>query len=323
MNFQYKNSSLINESGFNELLPLLQSYSKQLQLVVNSHTFDAPESSVNLPSDKNLLEIVMKMVKKKISSKLKYIVDIGIGGSNLGTKAVYDALYGFYDVLEPNRFPKMIFLDTTDENLLLKCSKLIQTLENKDEFLINTISKSGGTTETIANLEIILRELESKFGDVHERLVITTDEGSKLWELAYKNGVDVLPIPKTVGGRFSVLSAVGLLPLACCSIDVDSLRKGAEKMRTMCLSSDISENIAALSAAIIYLHNKNGKNINDTFFFLPQLESIGKWYRQLTGESLGKELDLQGKKVHAGITPTVSIGSTDLHSVGQLYLGGP
>jgi glucose-6-phosphate isomerase len=101
------------------------------------------------------------------------------------------------------------------------------------------------------------------------------------------------------------------------------LVEGASQIRTVCTNENIEENPALLSAATIFYHQKKGKNINDTFIFHPELESVGKWYRQLMGESLGKEHDLQGNVIHAGVTPTVSVGSTDLHSVGQLYLGGP
>jgi glucose-6-phosphate isomerase len=105
-------------------------------------------------------------------------------------------------------------------------------------------------------------------------------------------------------------------------IDIGSLRRGAVTVLDACLSEN-GDNIAARSAAVLALQQQNGYRINDNFFFHPELESVGKWYRQLMGESVGKEKSLSGEVVHAGITPTVSLGSTDLHSVGQLYLGGP
>ncbi len=119
------------------------------------------------------------------------------------------------------------------------------------------------------------------------------------------------------------MSAVGLFPLAKAGINVTALVDGARKMRDRCLSSDIQENPAMMSAAILFAHYHAGRMINDNFIFHSELESLGKWYRQLLGESIGKEHDRDGKVVRIGITPTVSIGSTDLHSVGQLYLGGP
>ena len=323
MKWFYQDSSRVKDEDLKHILTSLQEYSLHLKDISDSKTYEAPESSINLPSDTALIETVLTMKKAKVTSKLKYIIDIGIGGSNLGTKAVYDALFGHYDILEPERTPKIFFLDTTADGVLTKVMNLLSRVTDKEEFIVNAISKSGGTTETIANFEVIFNVLISQFGEeAKDKVVITTDEGSNFWHEAVKQKIDVLPIPKQVGGRFSVLSPVGLFPLACCGINIESLLAGAADMKSRCLASDMT-NPAAISAAITYFHSKNGKNITDSFFFLPQLESIGKWYRQLTGESLGKEQDLNGNAVHAGITPTVSIGSTDLHSVGQLYLGGP
>jgi glucose-6-phosphate isomerase len=131
-----------------------------------------------------------------------------------------------------------------------------------------------------------------------------------------------LDIPAKVGGRYSVLSSVGLLPLASVGIDIAKLREGAQDMLGQCLDES-GDNVAAHSASVLAAGAKQGYIINDNFLFHPELESLGKWYRQLMGESIGKEQSLSGETVHAGITPTVSLGSTDLHSVGQLYLGGP
>ncbi len=141
--------------------------------------------------------------------------------------------------------------------------------------------------------------------------------------MAAEKGFDVLEIPKKVGGRFSVFSSVGLFPLGLIGINFDELLSGARLLRDKCLTSEVINNPAALSACLIYIHYKKGMNIHDMFLFSPDLESIGKWYRQLMGESIGKEFNREQKKVFCGITPTVSIGSTDLHSMAQLYLGGP
>lgn len=313
MKFLYNNSSLLNETLITETTQKLADYNRHLNEVARANNYESDEASITLPFDDALLAKVQELKNKKVTPKLKYVIIIGIGGSNLGTKAVYDAFYGFYDILQPARFPKIIFLDTQDEEVLVKTIELINSLASKDEILVNAISKSGGTTETAANLEIIYAVLTKKFGTVNDRFVITTDEGSKMQQSAGKKGIDVLNLPKKVGGRYSVFSAVGMFPFAAIGLNIQALRRGAQQMRDIALEEN--DNPAMISAAILYLHSKNGKNINDNFIFLPQLESLGKWYRQLQGESVGKD----GK----GITPTVSIGSTDLHSVGQLYLGGP
>lgn len=316
MIFSYKNTTNLDESEIVKTTQSLDKYQKQIAQVIESGTYDAPECTVNLPTDDELLKHVNDMVAQKKPAELKYIVVIGIGGSNLGTKAVYDAFYGHYDNLEPERFPKMIFLDTQDEKILKKAITLLSSVNTQDEIIINVISKSGGTTETMANLELLSSALSGKFPQIKERMVFTTVEGSKMHEQAKQHGIDVLFMPEMVGGRYSVFSSVGLFPLALCGFNIEKLRHGAANMQDICgKRSSSEENPAMLSASILYLSALQDKKINDNFIFLPQLESLGKWYRQLMGESIGKE----GK----GMTPTVSMGSVDLHSVAQLYLDGP
>jgi glucose-6-phosphate isomerase len=330
MQFQYQNTNLLSTNAVFQTAQSLTSYIIHLNDVINRSGYTDPECSINLSTDMDLLDNVNNAGETYSgqeptanSQKPRFIIDIGIGGSNLGTKAVYDALYGHFDAIEPNRFPKMIFLDTNDETYIAKLVSFLSTITDPNDIVINAISKSGGTTETIANLEIVYQALMTKFPNIHDRVVITTDEGSKLEARAQELEIRTLSLPKLVGGRYSVLSAVGLFPLALCGLDINALRTGAEEMRRLCVSSNTANNPALLSATILYLHSQAGKTIHDTFTFLPQLESLGKWYRQLMGESIGKEHDITGAIVNAGMTPTVSVGSTDLHSVGQLYLGGP
>lgn len=299
-------------------------YLERLQRVADDGGYDAAECSINLPGDEMLWQQVQRMQRQTATPGLKYLIDIGIGGSNLGTKAVYDALLGYADLLEPHRFPKMLFVDTNDPETLSRFARFLeQTIERPEEVLINAISKSGSTTETIVNLELIWRTFQHRFPHALDRWVITTDYQSKLWRLAEEKGISALPVPPKVGGRYSVFSAVGLFPLAAAGFDVSSLREGAREACTRCLSADLWQNPAILSAVVLFLQHQQGKIIHDTFLFHPELESCGKWYRQLMGESIGKEKNLDDITVHAGITPTVSIGSTDLHSMAQLTLGGP
>jgi glucose-6-phosphate isomerase len=214
----------------------------------------------------------------------------------------------------------MLFAETSDPEWLVAATGLLQAISSPDEVLVSVISKAGSTTETLANFEVIMQVLSAKFGNVHDRVVVVTDEGSKLWEAAGSQQFTRLAIPAPVGGRYSVLSAVGLLPLLSVGIDVTRLRQGASDILDRVLGDD---NIAARSAVVLASSRETGHLINDNFFFHPELESLGKWYRQLMGESIGKAQSLDGTVVHTGITPTVSLGSTDLHSVGQLDLGGP
>lgn len=323
MKFLFEKSSMLPVEDVRKTAETLQEYTVRLQEVAKKGTYEEAESSINLPADKSITEQSIALKTKLVPPAFKYFIDIGIGGSNLGAKAVYDALYGFFDVIQPDRFAKMIFADTNDPEFLHRLAEFLKTkIASLDEVIINIISKSGGTTETVSNFEIIFAALHEKFPDIAKRVVVTTDEGSKLWNTAKEKDLEILTLPKPVGGRYCVFSNVGLFPLACAGVDIQSLIAGARDMRDTCISS-ADTNPAVLSASILYLHSKAGKNINDNFIFHGELESVGKWYRQLMGESIGKEHDLDGKVVNAGITPTVSIGSTDLHSMAQLYYGGP
>jgi len=315
MKFLYKNNSRVDEKELMKRMDFLKNYQSHLQGVISAGGYEANEASINLPSDKKLLKNVLEMVEKKKSCNLKYIIVVGIGGSNLGTKAIYDALYGYFDALRADRFPKMIFLDTQVASVLSNLKILLSTVSGPDEILINVISKSGRTTETMANFEVVFDMLKDHFSTISDRVVFTTNKGSKLHEAGNKNNINVLNLPGNVGGRYSIFSAVGLFPLALLGVDIEKLMTSAANMRDICINSQGFENPALVSASILFTQSQQGKNINDNFIFVPELESLGKWYRQLMGESIGKD----GK----GITPTVSIGSTDLHSVGQLYLGGP
>lgn len=305
---------------FDESLKQIEAYTERLSKVHAGAMYNDPESSLNLSNDTTLLEKVKQLANEKVTPELKYSIVVGIGGSNLGTKAIYDALLGQKDLMEPERFPKMMFAETTDPEWLIGLTQLLSRLSSANEVLVTLISKSGGTTETLANFEVIMQTLRTNLDAVDTRVVAITDEGSKLWNAAAVKGIASLAIPAPIGGRYSVLSAVGLFPLMSVGIDIEQLRKGAAEMVSQCLGAD---NPAARSAIVLATQLKNGYRINDNFFFHPELESMGKWYRQLMGESVGKEKALTGEVIHAGITPTVSLGSTDLHSVGQLYLGGP
>lgn len=318
INFKH---SLIPGKQIREAVRKLARYTRHLRQAAKDSSYQFAESSVFLPSDSKISREITALVRKKKTEKLKMILVVGIGGSSLGAQALYDVYYGFSDRLDGSRFPRMLFIDTLDqEQTGLVTEFLKKKIRSLEEVLVVLISKSGGTTESIANADLICTALKGVSG-VHDRIIAITDAESRLWHLAKEHMMSSVAIPSAVGGRFSVFSAVGLLPLAFLGFDVKSLVKGARAMRDACLAK--SDNPAAISASILFEHARAGRRIHDTFLFHPELESLGKWYRQLLAESIGKELDRDGKRVCAGILPTVSIGSTDLHSVGQLYFGGP
>jgi len=288
-----------------------------------SKGYDDERAFINLPNDDETLSIVKGVIEEKLSLEPEFLIVIGIGGSNLGTLAVQEAILGKLYNLSASTI-KVLYADTVDSDLISSIIRLMKpTLRRNGNVLLNVISKSGITTETVANFRILI-DLLKKYKKRYEDYVIaTSDRNSKLWKLAVKEGFTILEIPQRVGGRYSVFSSVGLFPLGLLGIHIEDLLKGAKKMREACIDTDLERNPAAITASIQYIHYKDGKNISDLFFFSTDLESMGKWCRQLMAESLGKEYDRKGRRVNVGITPTVSVGSTDLHSVAQLYLGGP
>lgn len=309
MRFSFEHSGL-SEDEYKESANFLASYAADLSEIASSGAYAKPESSVCLPGDGAVLNLVEDAYGEKVSKTLKYVIVIGIGGSNLGTKAVYNALW-------KNDGPQIIFLDIPDSKMVkLSAEYISQNAASPDNILINVISKSGHTIETIACAEYFINELKKKFTDVEKRTVVITDENSELWEIAKGRDIYVLPIPKSIGGRYSVFSTVGLFPLKAAGFNISAFREGALEIRSKCFSPEPGNNPAIMGASFLVSWYKKGKIIHDSFFFNPGLESLGKWYRQLLSESVGKS-------EFAGITPTVSIGSADLHSVGQLYLGGP
>ncbi len=320
--FSYKKSALVSPHELTSITGKLQRETRNMKKAALMHYTD-DRASINLPDDAKMVKKVKDTVEKKCALYPAFLIVVGIGGSNLGTIAVQEAVFGkSYNQLTPGT--KILYADTVDSDSINDTIKTIEpTLRNGGAVIINGVSKSGGTTETIANFEILTNLLKRYKKQYQKYVVVTTDKDSKFWNLAVGKGFDVLDIPKKVGGRYSVFSPVGLFPLGMIEVNIDELLQGASWMKEKCLSEKVENNPAAIGAALLYLHHKTGKNISDLFLFSNDLESIGKWYRQLMGESIGKEFNKYGKKVFSGITPTVSIGSTDLHSMAQLYLGGP
>ena len=282
----------------------------------------AHEESLLLPTDPGVLLAAQIMKERYASTALKYVVVVGIGGSNLGTKAVYDALYGNED-LGRTRMPKLLFLDTVSTPLVTALEEILLSATTSKEILVNLISKSGTTAESIANFEVVYEALKKRFADIDSRIVCTTDVDSALWTLGKERSFGLLPIPLHVGGRYAVFSLVGIFPLLLAGVPVEEFRKGGTEMLHASTSLEQENNPATRAAEELFTAMHEGCTMLNIFHFNPELESLGKWERQLIAESLGKEKDLDGNIVYAGITPIVSIGSTDLHSMAQLYFGGP
>jgi glucose-6-phosphate isomerase len=288
-----------------------------------SEGYESDLASLCLPQDRLMLGKVKEVIGENLYLKPVYLVVVGIGGSNLGTIAVQEAVLGkLYNQLTAST--KVLYADTVDSDNINDIITLVNpVLERGANVVLNVISKSGTTTETIANAEVLIDLLRRHKKDYEKCITVTSDKDSELWNIAVREGLNVLEIPKKVGGRYSVFSPVGLFPLGLLGIDIERLLDGARAMRDTCFNVNVEENPAAICATLQYLNFKSGRNICDLFLFANDLESLGKWYRQLMAESIGKEFNKKEERVNIGLTPTVSIGSTDLHSMAQLYLGGP
>jgi len=280
-----------------------------------------PETFLAFIDDKESLSRINVAVEKVNSKGLpKTVFVVGIGGANLASKAIYDAIVGHADTsFDLER--KMIFLDTLDTSVSESVMLHIKTLSSVDDFVVVIISKSGKTIETLANAEFLLSHLESKFKDIKDRIIVISKKDSPLFVDAFSKGLSCIEIPESLSDRFSAFSPTTLVPLACYGFLVDDLLIGARSMLEKTLSS--KDNIALETAVSLDSHYKKGFHIYDLFFFSPRLETLGKWHRQLIAESLGKDHNASLESIHVGLTPTVSIGTTDLHSSLQLTLAGP
>jgi glucose-6-phosphate isomerase len=288
-----------------------------------SEGYEGDLASLYLPDDRHMLAKVRQAIGENLQLKPVYLVVVGIGGSNLGTIAVQEAILGkLYNQLTAST--KVLYADTVDSDSINDIITLVKPiLERGGNIVLNVISKSGTTTETITNAEVLIDLLRRHKKDYKNCITVTSDKDSELWDIAVREGFNVVEIPRKVGGRYSVFSPAGLFPLGLLGINIERLLDGARSMRDTCINMNVEKNPAAISAALQYLHYMSGKNISDLFLFANALESLGKWCRQLMAESLGKEFNKKGETVNIGITPVISMGSTDLHSMAQLYLGGP
>jgi glucose-6-phosphate isomerase len=316
LQINYFEHALIEEHQRKEVATQLLSELQKITEAIKQQ-YQTEYASLFLPQDDHLLATVEAVIAKKKLLEPRVCILVAIGGSNLGTLAVFEALNGlFYNQLNPDM--RFYYADTIDtqqiSSLLILAEK---ELQKSRPVLINIVTKSGTTTETLINAAFFVELIKKYYPETyHQWIVVTTDRNSPVWLIAQRENYSVLEIPTNVGGRYSVLSAVGLFPLGLLGVNIRALRAGAFAMLNTCLSLDIEQNSALQSAVTIFLQYQRGKNIHDSFIFKPALRELGDWYRQLVGESLGKSSK-------SGITPTVSVGTTDLHSVAQLYLGGP
>ena len=273
---------------------------------------------VDLPNNYDKEEFArIKKAAEKIKSDSDVLVVIGIGGSYLGARAAIECLgHSFRNNLtkDERKTPEIYFAGNNISSTYLM--DLLDIIKDKD-VSINVISKSGTTTEPAIAFRIFKDLLEKKYGkeEASKRIYATTDSSKgALRKLADEEGYETFIIPDDVGGRFSVLTPVGLLPIACAGLDIDAMMQGAADACEEFKSSDLKTNDSYQYAVVRNVLHRKGKDIELLVNYEPQLHYVGEWWKQLYGESEGKD----GK----GLFPTATDFTTDLHSLGQFIQEG-
>mgnify|MGYP001265834749 CR=1 FL=1 len=277
----------------------------------------------DLPSNLRLAKEI-KEFAGQVQGTFDTVCLVGIGGSALGAWALDCALRGPHPVQGAfsTAHPRLVILDNVDPALT---AAAIDSM-NPRKTLTLVIAKSGSTAETIATFMVVREWMDRALGaKAARRIVAVTTQGrGELFHLAEREGYRSFPIPENVGGRFSVLSAVGLVPAALIGIDIRKLLRGAAAMTQQCWDKNLNSNPGLRTALLHYLiWRSKGKTIQVAFPYSNRLWGTAFWFRQLWAESLGKASNRSGETVNLGQTPVAALGTTDQHSQVQLYIEGP
>ena len=317
LNFSYQFAkNFFNENELKQIKP----YVELANEVLTSKTGAGNDflGWVDLPETYDKDEFArIKKAAEKIKNDSEVLVVIGIGGSYLGAKAAIEFLsHSFYNNLpkDKRKTPEIYFAGTNMSGVYLQ--HLIEVVGDRD-FSVNVISKSGTTTEPAIAFRVFKKILEEKYGkeEAAKRIYATTDKAKgALKTLATAEGYETFVVPDNVGGRFSVLTAVGLLPIAAAGIDIDDLMAGAKDAMNDFANKNMDENQALQYAAVRNILHRKGKDLELMVNYEPRVHYLAEWWKQLFGESEGKE----GK----GLYPTSADFSADLHSLGQYIQQG-
>ena len=282
---------------------------------------------LDLPGDHSLAARTREMADTLSRRRFDNVVVVGIGGSALGAAALRDALlppgWNELDGAARGYRPRLYILDNPDPD---SAAALLGRLD-LGRTLVNVVSKSGSTAETLALFLTIWARLEEALGpdDAADNVVVTTDaRRGFLRSLAEEHGLRSLPVPGNVGGRFSVFSPVGLLPAALAGIDTRTLLDGAASMAARCDTPSLLRNPAGVLATLLHAADTElGAGIHVFMPYADRLKGVARWLQQLWAESLGKALKLDGTRAETGPTPLPALGAADQHSLLQLFMEGP
>ncbi|MCF6157673.1 MAG: glucose-6-phosphate isomerase [wastewater metagenome] len=311
----------ITEEELKGLEPLASQYVKELK----DERIQGKLPFLDLPYNQDIVVQILETVDF-IKEKFKNLVVLGIGGSALGNIAIHTALnHSFHNLLtdrERNGFPRIFIHDNIDPDGFSHLLDIIKPHET----LFNFTTKSGTTVETMSQFLILIRLLRNKLGNGYKDhiITITDSERGTLRAITEREGFQSFSIPAGVGGRYSVLTPVGLFSAAMSGVDIGALLDGAAWVDKACQSDNIWENPALMGAALYFLsHAGKNKNLLIMMSYSSALRGAADWFCQLWAESLGKKFSVSKEIIHTGSTPVKAIGVTDQHSQLQLYMEGP
>ncbi len=283
-------------------------YVTHIAKVIKNRDYAASESSLAISADTAYQNHIRSTLRR--FSGVHHVVLVGIGGSSLGTEAVYSAL-------KTDKSPSLLVMDTLDEENISAFRARLATVSKVKDIAVVIISKSGTTTETVTNATCVLQLFEKKFGEKSRaQVVFVGDEGSALVTMGHEKNVCTLTLPSSIGGRYSVFTAAGMVPLTLLKIDTESFLRGARNACTKKSFATIEKRASVLARMAA-----QGVHTVNFFTFNKRLRTVGLWYRQLLAESIGRHTTVDGKKFINHLNPTVTTDA-DLHSVAELYLGG-
>ncbi len=270
--------------------------------------------------EKETVKKIMNEAQKR-QGHYKNIVVLGIGGSALGTICLNQSLTPLFNgSAHSQKFPQLIVIDNIDPTLIEELEHSIALSET----LFIVVTKSGNTPETLAQFLYFMDKIKKANREVEKHFIaISEQKNSPLVKIAEKENIPLYTMPENVGGRFSVLTSVGLLPAALIGIDIEKLITGAQNMRNAFLNKNFEQNLPFQLALIQYRLYQKGIKLNVLMPYAQKLIRLADWYRQLLAESIGKKYDRSGQEVYVGITPINALGVTDQHSQSQLYNEGP
>jgi len=307
MYFSYLDTAAVSKSATLKAAKKLTAYRDRVQDTKTVLDDSVPEYALFHAAQPEL-HATLDALKKQFRN-ISHLVLVGIGGSNLGTEAVHEALGSSEVTLHT--------LDTASAHRITQLQKDLSTIRSAKKIAVCVISKSGGTAETLVNAGILLRALKEKYGtDIYAQTIFIGNPDTDFMKVGKRLKVTTVSMPEVVGGRYSVGTEVGLVPLALLKHDTDAYIEGVLDATAAQFDSVVVDH-----AARLFQYIQKGFRHYNFFAFDTRLVKLAAWYRQLYAESIGKETDRSGKSFTKGFVPTIST-PTELHSVGQLYLSG-